>query len=80
MSGSYGRTNLIKGLQHSEHTYACMATNLAVGQTLAMQDYDLPKVITERKSSEGRKESSCPNVPVHHLLVTSSDDIQCDLI
>jgi len=37
--------------------------------------YDLPKVITERKSSEGRKESSCPNVPVHHLLVSSGDDI-----
>jgi len=40
---------------------------------------NLPKVITECKSTEGRKESSCPNVPVHHLSrrVVRSDDKTC---
>ena len=32
------------------------------------KNLDLPDVITERETTKGGKESSRPNIPVHHLI------------
>ena len=65
-----GTTNADRVLERGTEMHVqrcrCLVSGILVLET--KKNLDSPDVITERETTKGGKESSRPNVPVHHLI------------